>query len=240
MKLQICRLLPGLRVLNSRPIDKYIQNEKDNRSDKDDDTSIKKLELQKEKKNGKMKRNAQMDLSGEGSDGELDDVNDFDMEKKSQRKKCKMDKVTREEKEVPSLYNKKDHDTNDIAKDKKSLKKKMVKNNEEPSPPVHEETHNKIEKQKKTKKEGKRQVDVVDDTEVPFEELFGGDGVEDMDSGREKFGEKAVEDVNLKANLLSFAANRNESKKHDRVTRLQISSPVAEIGMGGPSMWADE
>ncbi|XP_023520685.1 leucine-rich repeat-containing protein 9 [Cucurbita pepo subsp. pepo] len=230
---KIRRLLPGLRVLNARPIDKYIKNEKDNGSDKDDDTSIKKLELQKEKKDGKLKRNAKM-LSDEGSDGEVDHSHD-DMEKKSKSelKKRKMDKVTREEKEAPSLDNKRNHGTNDIAEDKKTSKQKKLKSNKEPSSP-------KIEKQKKkAKKEGEKQVDVVDDTEVPFEQLFGGDGVEDMDAGLRKVDEKAAEDMNLKSNLVSFAANRKESKKPDRATRLQIS-PVVEIGMGGPSAWADE
>lgn len=234
MKLQIRRLLPGLRVLNARPIDKYTRNEKDNGSDKDDDTSIKKLELQKEKKDGKLKRNAKM-LSDEGSDGEVDHAHDDEMEKKSksEHNKRKMDKVTKEEKEAPSLDNKRNNSTNDIAEDKKTSKQKKSKSNKEPSSP-------KIEKQKKkAKKEGEKQVDVVDDTEVPFEQLFGGDGVEDMDAGVGKVNEKIVEDMNLKANLVSFAANRKESKKPDRATRLQIS-PIFEIGMGGPSAWADE
>ncbi|XP_022927556.1 leucine-rich repeat and IQ domain-containing protein 1 [Cucurbita moschata] len=228
---KIRRLLPGLRVLNARPIDKYVKNEKDTGSDKDDDSSIKKLELQKEKKDGKPKRNAKM-LLDQGSDGEVDHAHDDDMEKKSksEHKKRKMDK---EEKEAPSLDNKRNHGTNDIAEDKKTSKQKKSKSNKEPSSP-------KIEKhKKKAKKEGEKQVDVVDDTEVPFEQLFGGDGVEDMDAGLRKVNEKAVEDMNLKANSVSFAANRKESKKQDRTTRLQIS-PVAEIGMGGPSAWADE
>lgn len=237
---KIRRLLPGLRVLNARPIDKYIQNGKDIGSDKDDDTSIKKLELQKKKKDGKLKGNVKTHLPGQGSDCELDHTNDVDVEKKSERRKRMMDKVIREEKEVPSLDNKITFGTNDIAADKKTSKQKRAKSNKEPSSPVHKETLNKIEKQKKkAKKEGERQVDVIDDTEVPFEQLFGGDGVEDMDAGLGRVGEKEVEDMNVKANSVSFSANRKELKSQDRVARLQIS-PVVEIGIGGPSTWADE
>ncbi|XP_038893674.1 leucine-rich repeat-containing protein 9 [Benincasa hispida] len=237
---KIRRLLPGLRVLNARPIDKCIQNEKDNGSDKGDDTSIKKIELQKGKKDGKLKDNVETHMSGRGSDGELDHPNDVDVERKSECKKRKMDKVTREEKEVPSLDNKINHGTNDIAKDKKTSKQKRAKNNKEPSSLIHKETLTKIEKQKKkAKKERERQVDVIDDTEMPFEQLFGGDGGEDINADLGKVGEKAVEDMSIKANSVSFSSNRKEMKNQDRVARLQIA-PVVEIGMGGPSTWADE
>lgn len=240
MKLQIRRLLPGLRVLNARPIDKYIQNEKDKRSDKDDDTSVKKPELKKEKKDGKLKMDTQMDLFSQGSDGELDHADDIDMEKELKHKKRKMDKFTQEKKEISSLDDKRDHGklnpTGDTAKDKKSSKQKRAKTDSEPS-----SLHTKVEKQKKkTKKGGEGQVDVIDDTEAPFEQLFGGDSVEDMDSGHGKVTEKAVEDTNSVANLVSFAANRKESKKsHSRSARLQLP-PVVEIGMGGASTWDDE
>lgn len=231
MKLQIRRLVPGLRVLNARPID--------NGRDKEDDTPTRNLERQKEKKDRKLNGNVETHSSVQGTDGKLDHTNDFDVERKSECKKRKMDKVSREEKEVPSLDNKINHGTNDIDEDKKTSKQKRAKSNKEPSLPVHKETLTKIEKQKKAKKEGERQVDVIDDTEVPFEQLFGDDLVEDMDAVLRKVGEKAVEEMNLKPNLVLFSANRKESKSQDLVGRLQIS-PIVEIGMGGLSTWDDE
>uniref|UniRef100_A0A9I9DYH1 Protein phosphatase 1 regulatory subunit 7 n=1 Tax=Cucumis melo TaxID=3656 RepID=A0A9I9DYH1_CUCME len=228
---KIRRLVPGLRVLNARPID--------NGRDKEDDTPTRNLERQKEKKDRKLNGNVETHSSVQGTDGKLDHTNDFDVERKSECKKRKMDKVSREEKEVPSLDNKINHGTNDIDEDKKTSKQKRAKSNKEPSLPVHKETLTKIEKQKKAKKEGERQVDVIDDTEVPFEQLFGDDLVEDMDAVLRKVGEKAVEEMNLKPNLVLFSANRKESKSQDLVGRLQIS-PIVEIGMGGLSTWDDE
>ena len=229
-----------MRVLNARPIDKCIQNENDNGSDKEDDTPIRNLERQKEKKDRKLTGNVETHPSVQGTDGKLDHTNGADVERKSERKKRNMDKITREEKVVPSLDKKINHGTNDIDEEKKISKQKRAKSNKEPSLPIHKETLTKIEKhKKKAKKEGERQVDVIDDTEVPFEQLFGDNLVEDMDAVLEKVGEKEVEEMNLKPNLTSFSANRKEPKSQDRVGRLQIS-PIVEIGMGGLSTWGDE
>ncbi|KGN64992.2 leucine-rich repeat-containing protein 9 [Cucumis sativus] len=237
---KIRRLVPGLRVLNARPIDKCIQNENDNGSDKEDDTPIRNLERQKEKKDRKLTGNVETHPSVQGTDGKLDHTNGADVERKSERKKRNMDKITREEKVVPSLDKKINHGTNDIDEEKKISKQKRAKSNKEPSLPIHKETLTKIEKhKKKAKKEGERQVDVIDDTEVPFEQLFGDNLVEDMDAVLEKVGEKEVEEMNLKPNLTSFSANRKEPKSQDRVGRLQIS-PIVEIGIGGLSTWGDE
>ncbi|XP_031743566.1 leucine-rich repeat-containing protein 9-like [Cucumis sativus] len=237
---KICRLVPGLRVLNARSIDKCIQNENDNGSDKEDDTPIRSLDRQKEKKDRKLNGNVETHPSVQGTDGKLDHTNGADVDRKLERKKRKMDKVTREEKVIPSLDNKINLGTNDIDKEKKTSKQKRTKSNKEPSLPIHKETLTKIENhKKKAKKEGERQIGVIDDAEVPFEQLFGDDLIEDMDAVLQKVGEKEVEEMNLKPNLASFSANRKESKSQDRVGRLQIS-PIVEIGMDGISTWGDE
>lgn len=95
-------------------------------------------------------------------------------------------------------------------------------------------------KRKKLKKKGKQQseLDIIDDADTPFLELFSDDKmVEAEEGGKNKVNDKASQDTNLLGGLVTFTSTK--AKKRITGSTLPLL-PVDEIGVGGLSTWGDD
>ncbi|TXG73561.1 hypothetical protein EZV62_002140 [Acer yangbiense] len=95
-------------------------------------------------------------------------------------------------------------------------------------------------KQKKRSKEDQSELDVIDDTETSFQELFSSKSAENPRIyDKSKAVEGARQNMNLVGTLVTSSAKKKKSKNHGMTSTLQLSQEV-EVGMGGSSTWGDE
>ncbi|KAL2590153.1 hypothetical protein AAZV13_13G274900 [Glycine max] len=130
----------------------------------------------------------------------------------------------------------------DPGMENKSTKKKAKKDDK----PLDkgfalEENVSKVEKKlkKQHKNDEQSELDVIDDAEASFAELFKINDAENLNLADEmKAQDKAPKDVMKLAGdpVTSFAKHKNAKIQNME----SLSAPVAEIGMGGPSTWGDE
>nr|KYP43887.1 Protein phosphatase 1 regulatory subunit 7 [Cajanus cajan] len=120
--------------------------------------------------------------------------------------------------------------------------KKKIKKDDKPFDKgvALEENISNVEKKlkKKRKNEEQSELDVIDDGEASFAELFKINDAETLNRDDEiKAQVKVAKDVKLVGSTVgSFAEGKNAKMQNME----SLSSSVAEIGMGGPSTWGDD
>lgn len=133
-------------------------------------------------------------------------------------------------------------DEQDDAVIEKKLKRKkpheeLLKNNDDK---IHNDDRTKVEKKLKSKKSRKElsELDIIDNREVSFADLFSVDTVENLKHNSES---KTVDKsgINALGGLLTVSAKKKKTKNQGLVSTVPLS-PAVEVGMGGPSTWGDE
>ncbi|KAI4322450.1 hypothetical protein L6164_022144 [Bauhinia variegata] len=209
---KIRKALPKLQIFNAKPVDKYTKNEKGD----------------EERDSIKEKQNANLPMD-QNDDDHFETTRHLDIGSKSSKKRKKnVDVESKKEAIVLGDENaaqKKDRENNNYQNNKKKGDTGLVL----------EENVTKTEKKlKKVKNEEQSEVDVIDNAETSFVELFKVDDTENVDYDGDL---KATRDVNLVGSTVISSAKRKSSKKR----RMELpSSPLSEIGTGGPSTWGDE
>ncbi|KAI8557197.1 hypothetical protein RHMOL_Rhmol05G0317500 [Rhododendron molle] len=259
---KIRKLAPNLQILNAKPIDKSSKNEKGDRDETVDDysfTAAKKQGAQKEgkreqsttKQNPKHKRMSQ--TNNDQHDAATDVVierglrhkdrktmglleeNDTITEKKSNKKLKKV-----QENEVIVNDNKDTEFTNPFVE--KQLKRKKDKASRILEVEAANENEDGTEMEKERKRKSKRvkqtEANVIDDGETPFTDLFAITG-ENSENSAGGLDEKVVQDVSATGGLVAFPVKSKKIKNRAKSSPLQLA-PVAEVGLGGQSMWGDE
>nr|AFK43623.1 unknown [Lotus japonicus] len=229
---KIKKALPKLQIFNARPVHKDAKNEKGDTVDGDHDFSA-------ADRVGQNLRDSTKEKKSQNEDDHPKTADDPDLGRKSSKKRKKT--VVDEEDtghNKDSADGKKDSLIGAVDPDtpKKSSKKKLTKDDKPLDKGLAlEEYVNMIEKKrkKKQKNEEPSELDVIDDAETSFVELFNIKGAENLNHG----GEKKPKDVKLvDSTITSFS--KHKSAKTPNLGSL--SSPVTEIGMGGASTWGDE
>ncbi|TKY48665.1 phosphatase 1 regulatory subunit SDS22 [Spatholobus suberectus] len=201
----------------------------------------------------KEKKSARFHPTDQNEDDHLKTADDIDSERKSSKKRKRTVDVSEREDRVldeESKGHKKDkaERKKDSLKvtvgpdmENKSTKKKLKKDDKHLDKGFAlEENVSKFEKKlkKKRKNEEQSELDVIDDAEASFVELFKINDAENLNDDDEmKSQDKVPKDVKLVGSTVtSFAKGKNAKMQNME----SLSSPVAEIGMGGPSTWGDE
>ena len=224
-----------MQIFNAKPTEKCIKN-----SDRVEDSSVnftKKL------------------------DGPIDNVIGIDVEKKLKRKRQKTDDISSvketlvcedEKRGDIRKKNSKHHvveqskdgpldNAEDVHVGKESRHKKQK--NDKPlkkQVPVHEEVDAKVEKKLKKTKVKQGELNVIDDPEASFVELFAADTAENPKNDYEKkIVKKAIQDMKSEDGVVTISVKKKKAKSHG-VDPAPHLFPKVEIGLGGPSTWGDE
>ncbi|QCE09483.1 hypothetical protein DEO72_LG10g704 [Vigna unguiculata] len=134
--------------------------------------------------------------------------------------------------------------TVDPDMENKSTKKK-VKKDDKPLDNkgfASEENVSKVGKKlkKKRKNEEQSELDIIDDAEASFAELFKINDVQNQNHGDEmKTQEKVSKDVKF-AGITVTSFTKPKNAKMQNMESLSFSFPVVDFGNGGPSTWGDE
>jgi hypothetical protein len=233
--LQIKKELPNLQIFNAKPTEKCIKN-----SDRVEDSSVNftnKLDgpidnaigVDVEKKL-KWKRQKTNDISSEKETLVCEDEKRGDIRKKNSKHH-----VVEQSKDGPLDY------AEDVHVGKESRHKKQK--NDKPlkkQVPVHEEVDAKVEKKLKKTKVKQGELDVIDDPEASFVELFAADTAENPKNDYEKkIVKKAIQDMKSEDGVVTISIKKKKAKSHG-VDPAPHLFPKVEIGLGGPSTWGDE
>ena len=236
----------------------HVEKLKRKRQKTSDDMSEKVVLFHGDEKRGDIKKkNAKYHLKDLGEDSPLDNAIVVDVEKKL-KKRPKTNGIL-SEKETPACEderrdvikkNNSEHHVVELSKDnaedvqveKESRHKKQQKNDKlsKKQVPVHEVVDAKVEK--KLKKTNVRQgaLDVIDDPEASFMEIFAPDNAENPKfDDKKKIANKALKDMKTLDGLVSISVKKKKAKSHG-VDPAPHISPTLEIGLGGHSTWGDE
>jgi len=232
--IQIKKALPRLQIFNARPVDKDTENKQGGVVDGTHDFSVDHTIYKKK-------------------DDHVEAADDLDSERKSSKKRKKTVDVSKKEDRVIAEGNKAlKKDKADRKKDSlivsvdtdmenKSTKKK-VKKDDKPLDKgfAPEENVFKVGKKLKKKFKNKEQseLDIIDNAEASFAELFKINDAENQNHSDEmKAQDKVPKDVKFAGSTVtSFAKPKNIKMQNME----SLSFPVADIGNGGPSTWGDE
>ncbi|XP_052203917.1 plant intracellular Ras-group-related LRR protein 9 [Diospyros lotus] len=259
---KIRRRLPNLQILNARPVDKLAKNEKGDRDERVDDSSLHVANRQgsrgEEEKDVSMRhKNPKQYAIGQktpNSDDQHDTVGDVErgrgFKKQSQKTVVVMKEKNLGQYEDSAVTDKKLKKTFKKMEEhkvgipgiqltgppvKKELKRKKDKASqiEKAEAPSHKDDSTVTDKELKikSKKLKQNEVNVIDDGETPFSELF-------HDTGENAEDDKAIRSVKTIDNLVTFPPKRKKMKSRGKVSAVQLSL-VAEVGLGGPSTWDD-
>ncbi|XP_020238169.1 uncharacterized protein LOC109817350 [Cajanus cajan] len=249
---KIKKALPRLQIFNARPVDKDTENKKGGVVDGTDDFSVDEA-IQNLRDSTKEKKSARFQPTGQNEDDHLEAADDIDSERKSSKKRKKTVDVSKMEVGVLKEENK-GHKKDKADRKKESLivivdpdienkpTKKKIKKDDKPFDKgvALEENISNVEKKlkKKRKNEEQSELDVIDDGEASFAELFKINDAETLNRDDEiKAQVKVAKDVKLVGSTVgSFAEGKNAKMQNME----SLSSSVAEIGMGGPSTWGDD
>ncbi|KAK9999645.1 hypothetical protein SO802_019248 [Lithocarpus litseifolius] len=221
----------------------HVEKLKRKRQKTSDDVSEKVVSVHGDEKRGDIKKkNSNYHLKDLGEDSPLDNAIGVDVEKKLKRKRPKTnDDIKKNNSEHHVVELGKDN-AEDVHVEKESRHKKQQKNEKlsKKQVPVHEEVDAKVEK--KLKKTNARQgaLDVIDDPEASFMEIFAPDNAENPKYGdKKKMASKAIKDMKSLDGLVSISVKKKRGKSRG-VDPAPHISPTLEIGLGGPSTWGDE
>ncbi|XP_028808266.1 leucine-rich repeat-containing protein ODA7 [Neltuma alba] len=250
---KIRKALPKLQIFNARPVDKHTKKEDNDRADggdflagsergKDKNTSTfekkdvkhhqidegEDVHFETTGKKSSKKRKKTVDVVSEKDALVIDDEN------MAQNKDKKRKNPVIEGKNAGST------DAVDNDRENKSVKKKL-RNNDKPREEgvAFEEDVAKVgKKQKRPKNRKQSDIDVIDDAEASFVDLFNVSDADDLEQGGKiEVNEKGLKDVNLVSDTVPSVGKRKSSKKRNVEPP---SHQISEIGMGGPSTWGDE
>ncbi|KAI9107645.1 hypothetical protein K1719_021308 [Acacia pycnantha] len=235
---KIRKALPKLQIFNARPVDKHAKNEDNDRADGGD--FLAGSEGEKDRNTGTLeKKDVKRHRIDEGEDDHFETLG-----KKSSKKRMKTADVV-SKKDVMIL-----DENMALNKDKKHKNPVIERKNAGPIDAVDndkpqeegvafEDAAAKVGKKEKRSKKGKQsEIDVIDDAEASFADLFTVNDAEDLGhSGKIEVNEKVPKDVNFVGDTVLSAGKRKSSKKRNVES---LSHSISEIGMGGPSTWGDE
>lgn len=255
---KIKKLLPNLQIFNARPMDKTMKREVDGSNSHITDSNV--LARQKEDQTDNLwgQKNSKKYLLGseEGDDQPLDNAEDRATEKESDHKKHKRNKLLKEK-----LSSTKENETSENIRKKNS----KLELNEDVSadsskrPPVNPKVGKELKRKKLEKEEvhgedsiiqtkGDRKLkkklkqntgSIIDDGEAPFVELFTADVTGNAISRGQKIEQKSVPDIDSAGATVKFPKQSKKKKNlRDSAANFDLS-PVAEVGLGGPSTWDD-
>lgn len=258
---QIRKLAPNLQILNAKPIDKSSKNEKGDRDETVDDYSFTSAKKQGAQKEGKIeqsttKQNPKHKRMSQTNDDQHDAATDVVIERGLRHKDRKTmglleendtftekklnKKVKVRENEVNVNDNKAIEFTNPFVE--KQLKRKKDKASRILEAEAANENEDGTEMEKELKGKSKRakrtEANVIDDGETPFTDLFAITG-ENSENSAGGLDEKVVRDVSATGGLVTFPVKSKKIKNRAKSSPLQLT-PVAEVGLGGQSMWGDE
>ncbi|KAL5152014.1 Protein phosphatase 1 regulatory subunit 7 [Glycine soja] len=228
---KIKKALSKLQIFNARPVDKDTENKKGSIVDGTRDFSV-----------------------DQNENDHIEAADDLDSGRKSSKKRKRTVDASKKEDRVVDEENK-GHKKDKADRKKESLitnvdpgmenksTKKKAKKDDKPLDKgfALEENVSKVEKKlkKQHKNDEQSELDVIDDAEASFAELFKINDAENLNLADEmKAQDKVPKDVMKLAGdpVTSFAKHKNAKIQNME----SLSAPVAEIGMGGPSTWGDE
>ncbi|KAJ1408476.1 Leucine-rich repeat [Sesbania bispinosa] len=244
---KIKKALPKLQIFNARPVDKNTENEKGGKVGGLNDFSVDHAD-QNLRDGIQEKKSARFHPVGPNEYDHLEAADDLDLGKKSSKKRKKTVDASKKEVDEQNTGHNKDRtdrkkDSVDPSMENKSTKKKLSKDDMPLDKGlVLEDNVTRIEKKakKKQKNEEQSELDVIDNAEASFVELFNINDAENLNHGGEMKVRDTVtvaKDVKFVDSTVTSLAKRKSTKKQNMESLL---SPVAEIGMGGPSTWGDE
>ncbi|KAJ6927727.1 hypothetical protein NC651_011677 [Populus alba x Populus x berolinensis] len=231
---KVQKFSPNLHVFNARPVDKSARNEISGGADDSSLIPTNELDYHSEKKKDHTRDvNSSKHVTDQRRDHFDNASDDVEKDLRQKRKKTK-GKVSKMEEAST--------DEKDDAVIEKKLKRKkphveLLKNNDDK---IHNDDRTKVEKKLKSKKSRKElsELDIIDNGEVSFAELFSVDAVEYLKHNIEsKTADKSG--INALGGLLTVSAKKKKTKNQGLVSTVPMS-PAVEVGMGGPSTWGDE
>ena len=234
--------MPNLHIFNARPIDRITKNEKDNIVDKVNDSSNNaddtiKVHMEK-------KRDGTRETNDKPSNKEIqwrksDSAAGKKLKKKSKEKEGELDAIN-DAKNSGGIV---DGDLSssrdvDMEKDLKRKRKKTSENLSNKDIQVDDDDNIFKKKQKKQSKEKQGELDIIDNREAAFTELFSANI-----AGNPEFdGDNMVNEAskfNSVDGLVTSSAKKKKSKNRGMGLTVQLSQEP-EVGLGGPSTWGDE
>lgn len=229
--LQVRKALPKLQIFNARPVDKHTKNEG---NDKVDGDILVDSESQKDRNSTKEKDSKHHPVT-QNEDYYLETMGRKSSKKRKKTADVSMKDVTAVDKKTAGTIEAVDHDM-----ENKSIKKKQ-RNNGMPQDEglAFQENVTKVDKkQKRSKNREQSEIDVIDDADASFVDLFNVNDAEALEHGGViKVYDKVPTDVNLVGNTVPSLEKRKSTKKRNMEPP---SYPSNEIGLGGPSTWGDE
>lgn len=203
---------------------------------------------------GKKFKDAVMGQARDGPDG-CDGASDFDMKKLNGKKEGTSDNVLKEvlshkdeKRDKPKEKKYKNHissgkigilkNNSDVEKQSKQKRGEKSDKPQKRKGPLQEEDDANVKRELQKKSKTKRgELDVIDDAEASFVELFTANHTEDPENGREKKVNKIV--GKSAGGIVTFPGKRKKAKAQCSGSILDFS-PAVEVGMGGASTWGDE
>ncbi|KAF9684670.1 hypothetical protein SADUNF_Sadunf04G0142700 [Salix dunnii] len=231
---KVMKYLPNLHIFNARPVDNSAKNESSGRADDSSLIPTNELGYHPEKKKDHARDVNSSKHEMDQRSGHLDNVSD-DVEKDLRQKR----KKTRGE--VSKIEEGSTDEKDDAVIEKKLKRKKshekLLKNVDVM---IHNDDRPEVEKKLKSKKSRKElsELDIIDNGQLSFADLFSVDAVENQKHNSEsKTADK--NGINAPSGLLTVSAKKKKTKNQGLVSTVPLS-PAVEVGMGGPSTWADE
>lgn len=242
---KVKNLLPNLHIFNARPIDKDTKIEKDDVVDKVDDSlncADDSIKVHKEKKRDGTRETNDKLSKKEIQQRKNDSVAGTKLKKKSKEKEWELDAIDDAKNPggiVPG-QNKDGHlnDSRDVDMEK-DLKRKRRKTSENLSNKDIQVDDDDKRFKKKQSKEKQGELDIIDNGETAFSELFSANiaGNPRFDGGNNVVNEASK--FNSVDGLVTSSAKKKKSKNRGMGPTVQLSQEP-EVGLGGPSTWGDE
>ena len=241
-----------MHVFNAKPIDKYTKNEKGDKAGKNSSITAQ-AENVGDHERAKHLKDPVMD---QRRDDNFDTTSAFD---KKSRKKNRGTNEHASEKTVPhddemrNQLKKKSSKhylpgestsgnlENDTVSEKQSKQKSIGKNDkvQKREGPLQEEDADIRNKPTKKSKVKRGELDVIDDGEASFVELFNVGNTEGPKYDAEKVNDSTGQDMKSASSVITFTSKKKKAKARSKGSVLEVPSEV-EVGMGGPSTWGDE
>lgn len=228
------KYLPNLHIFNASPVDNSAKNKNSGRADDSSLIPTNELGYHSEKKKDHARDVNSSKHAMDQRSGHLDNVSD-DVEKDLRHKR----KKTRGE--VSKIEEASTDEKDDAVIEKKLKRKKshekLLKNEDVT---IHNDDRTEVEKKLKSKRSRKElsELDIIDSGQVSFADLFSVDAVGNPKHNSEsKTADK--NGINAPSGLLTVSAKKKKTKNQGLVSTVPLS-PAVEVGMGGPSTWADD
>ncbi|KAH9699572.1 leucine-rich repeat and IQ domain-containing protein 1-related [Citrus sinensis] len=229
---KVKNLLPNLRIFNARPIDRITKNEKDNIVDKVNDSSNNAddtIKVHMEKKRDGTRETNDKPSNKEIQWSKSDSAAGKKLKKKSKEKEGELDAIN-DAKNSGGIVPGRNKDGDKRKKTSENLSNKDIQ--------VDDDDNRFKKKQKKQSKEKQGELDIIDNGEAAFAELFSANI-----AGNPEFdGDNMVNEAskfNSVDGLVTTSAKKKKSKNRGMGLTVQLSQEP-EVGLGGPSTWGDE